>query len=274
MQLQQATPLGKTSGYTENYSPELLCPVSRAETRSSLPLSTSLPFHGSDLWTCFEVSWLDLLGKPQVAIGHFAFSCTSPFLIESKSFKLYLGSLTQTSFRSKETLIERLTADLQQASGAPVSIELLTPDRWQEATLRTPCGLCIDGLEVTVDTYRRNSHFLQAASSQRVEEELYSHLLKSLCPVTGQPDWGSLYLRYKGAKIDHTGLLRYIISLRSEVGFAEHSVELIFCDLMERCSPDELTVYGLYTRRGGIDINPIRSNATLAFDGPVRTARQ
>ncbi len=268
-------PLGKTTVYAADYDPQLLCPVARSRKREELGLAGELPFAGEDLWTAFELSWLDPKGKPVVAMGEFRVPCTSPNLIESKSFKLYLNSLNQTRLSSLDQVRALLAADLGRAAGAPVGVRLFPgPDFTGERLARLP-GRCIDDLDIEVGTYRLDPLLLAGAADPAtvVEEELHSHLLKSNCLVTRQPDWGSVLIRYRGGRIDPAALLRYLISFRQHNEFHEQCVERIFVDLLRFCSPERLTVYARYTRRGGLDINPFRSNFETEAAN-LRLARQ
>jgi 7-cyano-7-deazaguanine reductase len=268
------SPLGKSTEYVSIYTPSLLSPIPRAESRAELGLSAELPFSGADLWTAYEMSWLNAKGKPQVAVGRFAFPCQSPALIESKSFKLYLNSLNQTRFGGREELIETLQRDLSAAAGAPVTSTLLTLAEAVQSGVAASAGECIDDLDIEVDSYQLDSDLLKTdPQAALVEESLSSDLLKSNCPVTGQPDWGSVAIRYRGRPIDREGLLKYIISFREHGDFHENCVERMFVDIMQRCAPERLTISARYTRRGGLDINPYRSNCgeTLA---DTRLARQ
>lgn len=268
------SPLGKTTDYVSRYTPALLSPIPRAESRAELGLSAELPFTGGDSWTAYEMSWLNAKGKPQVAVGRFEFPCHSPALIESKSFKLYLNSLNQTRFGSREELIDTLNRDLSAAAGAPISAALLTLAEAAQTGLATPVAECIDDLDIQVEHYQLDSDLLKADPlGDPVEEALASDLLKSNCPVTGQPDWGSVLIRYRGRPIDREGLLKYIISFREHGDFHENCVERMFVDIMQRCAPERLTVSARYTRRGGLDINPYRSNCGEAM-ADLRLARQ
>jgi 7-cyano-7-deazaguanine reductase len=257
------THLGKTTLYADRYDASLLDPISRSVARASLPLSNTerLPFSGVDRWTGYELSWLNGSGKPLVAMAEFEFPCTSPRIIESKSFKLYLNSFNQTVFESVRAVASQMEKDLSQAAGAPVLVHLM--DMRQAAALGVGhfTGICLDDLDVTCRTYEPNPELLRlAAGGAEVHETLFSDLLKSNCPVTGQPDWASLYLRYAGPAIDRAALLQYIVSFRNHRDFHEHCVERIFLDVSRQLRPRELTVYARYTRRGGLDINPFRTN--------------
>ncbi|PLX82923.1 MAG: NADPH-dependent 7-cyano-7-deazaguanine reductase QueF [Desulfuromonas sp.] len=255
-------PLGKTTTYASAYDPGLLCPVPRRLKRDELGLEGELPFSGYDIWNAYELSWLTERGKPVVAIGEVLVPCESPNLIESKSFKLYLNSINQTRFPSQDEVCRVLTDDLSRAAGAPVRVSLQPNALLSGCALESLPGECIDDLDIAIDDYRLNPELLEAAADpqEQVSESLHSHLLKSNCLVTGQPDWGSVLVRYQGGRIDREALLRYLVSFREHNEFHEQCVERVFTDLLRFCSPEKLTVYARYTRRGGLDINPFRSN--------------
>lgn len=256
-----SSPLGKASEYISVYSPSLLSPIPRRESRAELGLNdTALPFNGEDLWTAYEISWLNQKGKPVVAVGYFSVPCNSPNLIESKSFKLYLNSFNQSRFDDLTQVRALMENDLSQAAAAPITVDLQLLSNAHN-NLGQWDGINIDELDIEIDEYQHNPALLRTVkNSDSREEILYSHLLKSNCPVTGQPDWGSVMVKYHGPEIDRAGLLKYIISFRQHEGFHESCVEQIFMDIMERCAPQQLTVAARYTRRGGLDINPYRSN--------------
>ena len=267
------SPLGKPAAYGDRYDPGLLFSIERAPQRAALGIGGRLPFSGVDRWTAYELSWLDPRGKPDVAIGRFNVAAESPRIVESKSLKLYLNSFSQTPFDSAATVEQVIAADLGAAFGAAVAIELVGPREFARLGLTEPEGDSIDGLAIEVHEYTPRADLL-AAGGPAVGETLVSHLFKSNCPVTGQPDWGSVQVRYHGPRIDRAGLLRYLVSYRQHAGFHEHCVERIFVDLRERCRPEKLSVYARFTRRGGIDINPFRSDWEAAPRASVRTARQ
>ena len=268
-------PLGKTTDYAAGYDPGLLCPVPRRPKREELGLTAELPFHGVDIWNAYELSWLDPKGKPVVALGEFRVPCASPNLIESKSLKLYLNSLNQERFAVPGQARERIAADLQQAAGVPVAVTLFAPPAFAGGELAILPGRCIDDLDIEVTTYTLSPQLLAGSAdpSRPVAEELHSHLLKSNCLVTRQPDWGSVLVRYRGGRIDPAALLRYLVSFRQHNEFHEQCVERIFVDLKRYCAPERLTVYARYTRRGGLDINPFRSDFEAAVDN-LRLPRQ
>lgn len=273
-------PLGHHVAYPAQYDPALLFPIERAANRAALGLTAtqSLPFHGADIWTAYELSWLNAKGKPLVAMAVFTIPADSPRLVESKSFKLYLNSFNQTRLDDASALRERLVHDLGAAVGTPIKLDLIAPRDFARQTIAELGGADLDALDVVIDTYRPAPELLRHAAESRdgdvVEETLVSRLLKSNCPVTGQPDWASVQIRYRGRAIDREALLKYIVSFREHAGFHEHCVEQIHTDIMRACAPRELTVYARYTRRGGLDINPWRSNVPGASVDDVRTARQ
>jgi 7-cyano-7-deazaguanine reductase len=240
-----------------------------------------VPFFGADLWTAFELSWLTPRGKPQVAIAHVTVPCETPNIVESKSFKLYLNSFSGTAFASAEEVRDRIRADVGEAvwRGAPtqssVGLRLLLPEQFDREPVRELDGLSLDRLEIECTQYTPAPELLTAAfGEQPVQEVLTSNLLKSNCPVTGQPDWGSIQIRYSGPQIDQGGLLRYLVSFRNHNELHEQCVERIFMDLWRRCKPVKLVVYARYTRRGGLDINPFRTSHPMAPPPNVRMARQ
>ena len=269
-------PLGKDTEYQFDYDATLLFPIARQQGRDQIPLAAdSLPFTGFDRWTAFELSWLNEHGVPQVAIAEFDFPHSSQFIIESKSFKLYLNSFNQTVIADKFTLIDILQRDLSAACNGHVVARLMAVDDYPVAE---PDGFqCLDELPITCKHYQPNASLLTIDNASG-KWQLKSHLLRSLCPVTGQPDWASVYIEYSGKRINPESLLAYIISYRNHQGFHEQCVEQIFCDIHKHCSPEQLTVYARFMRRGGLDINPIRSTTDDISEidrfSRFRTARQ
>ncbi|UNP89340.1 NADPH-dependent 7-cyano-7-deazaguanine reductase QueF [Aeromonas encheleia] len=256
----QGLSLGQQSAYISQYAPELLQPVPRSLNRDDLGLGETLPFQGCDVWTLYELSWLNAKGKPMVALGEVAVPATSPNLIESKSFKLYLNSFNQTRCDSLAAVQALLVKDLSACAGSKVSVTLFPLDQAPHQIAALP-GECIDEQDIEIDGYEFDQTLLQgAAGTDIVEETLHSHLLKSNCLVTRQPDWGSLVIHYRGPRLDREKLLRYLISFRQHNEFHEQCIERIFIDLKHFCGPSQLTVYARYTRRGGLDINPFRSD--------------
>ena len=270
------SPLGKNSAYRTDYAPELLFPIPRQGKRDELGLTGTLPFFGVDIWNAYEISWLNQRGKPQVAIARITVPADSPNIVESKSFKLYLNSFNQTRLDSVVALKTLLQQDLSKAVGANVHISLTQPEEFGMITMGELDGLLLDRLDIEVDHYSPDPSLLKAALDEEpVEEKLVSHLLKSNCLVTGQPDWASVQIHYAGPQIDQESLLRYLIGFREHNEFHEQCVERIFIDILRQCHPQQLAVYARYTRRGGLDINPWRSNFSSAQKpANLRGARQ
>ena len=279
--LLQASALGKPAAYVDQYDPGLLFPIPRAAQRAQIGITGQPGFFGADLWTAYELSWLNLRGKPQVAIAQIMMPCESTHIVESKSFKLYLNSFSGTRIASADELRRRIQADLGAVAwqGGPVQssvgVRLLAPDEFDRQPVHELDGLNLDRLDIECDRYQPAPELLTAAfDEQPVEETLASRLLKSNCPVTGQPDWGSVQIRYAGPQIEQGGLLRYIVSFRQHSDFHEHRVERMFMDIWRRCKPAKLSVYARYTRRGGLDINPWRTSHPGSVPPNLRTARQ
>lgn len=251
--------LGKEQAYPQHYSPHLLQPIARSLCRQQLP---ALTFYGSDLWTAYEVSWLQPSGVPAVALMQFSVPASSPSIIESKSFKYYLNSLNQTPFNSPAALQQLLTQDLSQAAGAPVEVCFLPTQPSQPTEFPAQC---VDTLAASCSHYLPQAALLQVqAQPSPAPQVLCSHLLKSNCPVTGQPDWASLWVGLEGAALVPEAFLAYVVSYRQHQDFHENCVERIYCDLWQQCVPQRLWVYARYTRRGGLDINPFRSSHPMA----------
>lgn len=271
----EQSPLGKPATYTEQYDPTLLFPIARAAAREAIGIGAQLPFFGTDIWNAYELSWLTPRGKPQIAVARFFIPADSPNIVESKSFKLYLGSFAQTPFESIEAVRDTIKRDVAAACGASVSVRLDPPAAFAKLQFEEFEGLSLDRLDLDADVYHPDPSLLRATLGEApVEETLVSNLLKSNCPVTGQPDWGSVQIHYVGPQIDQAGLLRYIISYRNHTGFHEQCVERIFVDILRECQPVKLAVYARYTRRGGLDINPFRTNYNLPMPDNARLARQ
>ncbi|MDD7804304.1 MAG: NADPH-dependent 7-cyano-7-deazaguanine reductase QueF [Endozoicomonas sp. (ex Botrylloides leachii)] len=257
------SPLGKKSQYETQYNPDLLFPITREGKRKALGLNLqSLPFYGRDLWYAYELSWLDTKGKPMVRIGAFELPFDTPNIIESKSFKLYLNSFNQTVFADEACVHRVLTKDLSAAAGGDISITLMTIEALEAIGFHQAPGKCLDDMDIEVNCYDYAPSLLKKAGGQ-AKEVLCSHLLKSNCLVTGQPDWGSLVIEYEGEAIDHASLLQYICSFREHHEFHEQCVERVFTDLINAFQLYELTVYAQYIRRGGLDINPWRSTKNI-----------
>lgn len=260
--------LGQTANYDSQYNPERLFAISRAAKRNEIGVDPKeLPFYGFDCWNHYEVSWLNEKGKPMIAVAEIIYDCATPFLIESKSLKLYFNSFNNTRFKNSEEL--RLTAerDIAKRLEGHVAIRILSlQDKELSQIQAAPKGVCIDELDVACSVYVVEPNYL-SVEDNKVEEILYSDLLKSNCLVTNQPDWGTVQIAYSGKQINKEGLLQYLVSFRNHNEFHEQCIERIFIDIMNRCKPQKLTVYGRYTRRGGLDINPYRSTEVVNPQG-------
>lgn len=271
--------LGKASAYLDQYDASLLFALPRQTKRDELGITGTLPFMGADLWTAYELSWLNPRGKPQVALAHITVPCETPCIVESKSFKLYLNSFNNSVFDSLDAVRECMAQDIGAAAwgkeGARVGVRLISPEQFNTQTIQELHGLSLDRLDLDCTQYTPAPQLLTAAfDEQPVTETLTSQLLKSNCLVTGQPDWGSVQISYSGPQIEQGGLLQYIVSFRNHNEFHEQCVERIYTDIMARCKPTQLSVYARYTRRGGLDINPWRTSHPQAAPPNVRTARQ
>lgn len=263
--------LGKDTNYPTTYQPDILFPIARATAREHYAHVEGIQ-QGKDWWHVFEISWFNNHGVPQVAIGRINLPATSPNLIESKSLKLYFNSMNFTQFESKATFKETVEQDLSAAAGADVNIDLFHVD---DVEISQPEGICIDELTPTQLENHPNANLLALDdAAEDVEVQIYSHLLRSNCPVTGQPDWGTVFIRYKGKKPCYNSILAYIISYRQHNGFHEQCVEQIFADIWQNLKPEKLMVYAAYTRRGGLDINPCRVSDVSWMPRPIRLARQ
>jgi 7-cyano-7-deazaguanine reductase len=274
--------LGKPSAYVDQYDAGLLFPIPRATKRAEIGITGASPFFGADIWTAYELSWLNTRGKPQVALVHFTIPCESVNIIESKSFKLYLGSFNNTRFADTTEVMARLRTDVNEAvwRGAvvqsSVGVKMVAPEVFDREPIYELDGLNLDRLDVECTRYQPAPELLTVSQEDEtpVSEVLVSNLLKSNCLVTGQPDWGSVQISYTGPAIEQEGLLQYIVSFRNHNEFHEQCVERIFMDIWTRCKPQKLTVYARYTRRGGLDINPFRTSHPQALPANTRTARQ
>jgi 7-cyano-7-deazaguanine reductase len=258
--------LGKKSEYSSVYDPSKLFPVARSMQRLELGINPdALPFYGFDVWNHYEVSWLNEKGKPIVALAEIMYPCTTPNIIESKSMKLYFNSFNNTRFNQVEAVTSTIKNDLSAQLCSEVIVKVIPLNDFMENKIyRGFEGTCIDNIDIECSVYTVDPAFLTTENVD-AEETLYSDLLKSNCLVTGQPDWGSVQITYKGKKINHANLLKYIVSFRNHSEFAEHCVERMFLDIMRYCQPAELTVHGRYTRRGGLDINPYRTSKKINF---------
>lgn len=251
--------LGKKSDYNAHYHPDKLFPILRKINRQNIGIFEKLPFSGFDIWNHYEVSWLNERGKPMIGLAKIIYGCDSPYIIESKSMKLYFNSLNNTKIKDEASLKNIIKNDLEIRIGAPVSVQIISiKDVNEEKVYRGFEGICIDELDIDCSDYTLRPQYLYCEDIE-TSEVIYSDLLKSNCFVTGQPDWGSVKIEYEGKKINPEGLLRYIVSFRNCNEFSETSIERIFMDIMKYCKPKKLTIYGRFTRRGGIDINPYRS---------------
>ena len=273
--------LGKVVGYADQYDASLLYPLARAAQRTEIGITGQPVFLGADVWTAYELSWLNLRGKPQVAMGRLIVPCESTHLVESKSLKLYLNSFNNTRFASMDEVKKTMQQDLSAAvwhggaMQAAVGVQLLIAEQFGAEKIHEMDGVNLDRLDMDCSVYQPAPELLNAALEEKpVTETLTSHLLKSNCLVTGQPDWGSVSISYSGPQIDQAGLLQYIVSFRNHNEFHEHCVERMYMDIMARCQPTKLSVQARYTRRGGVDINPWRSSHPQAMPVQIRTARQ
>lgn len=254
------SPLGNAADYPQHYDPEQLFSIARSDSRTSIGLGGALPFHGTDIWNAWELTWLDLDGLPQVASVEIRVPADSPYIVESKSLKLYLSSLAMTRYVSGESVADTLRQDIGACVGAAIELRLYRPGETDGETTGQLAGDCLDSRLVQCETWQVDASLLGSDAGKVVTESLHTHLLRSLCPVTSQPDSGSVQISYRGPRIDRDGLLRYLVSYRQHADFHENCVERMFIDIVEHCLPTELTVYARYQRRGGIDINPFRSN--------------
>lgn len=271
-------PLGQASQYPDQYDPSLLFPIPRSENRAKLGIEANqvLPFVGVDIWNAYELSWLNQRGKPQIALAEFQVPADSSNMIESKSFKLYLNSLNNARFENEDAVRERIITDLSAVAGSKVSTRIYPTDMVAKKGMQEMTGVLIDRLDIEVDPNLPADPGLLGVNDSfgPIEQCLVSHLLKSNCPVTGQPDWASVQIRYQGRPILEEGLLRYLIGFRQLGEFHEHCVETIFSDIKRQCKPEKLSVYARYTRRGGLDINPFRTDHNAPWPNNMRHARQ
>ncbi len=269
-------PLGKISDNPSQYSPSLLFPISRDKNRAALGIKGSLPFIGVDIWNAYELSWLNKKGKPQIAIATFVVPANSPNIIESKSWKLYLNSLNNHKIDSDVALHQLLCTDLSAAAGAPINVQLHNPEKISRGGMQELSGKLLDRLDLDIDPHQQPDATLLKTDLTLgiVTESFVTHLLRSNCPVTGQPDWASVQINYVGPTIDEESLLRYLIAFREHQEFHEHCVEKIYIDIKEKCRPSKLSVYARYTRRGGIDINPFRADYNAEWPENIRHSRQ
>ena len=285
MSTPEQSQLGKASAYIDQYDASLLFPIPRQGKRDEIGISGPLPFLGADMWTAFELSWLNPRGKPQLALAHFTVPCETTNIIESKSFKLYLNSFNNTQFASADEVKARLRADISEAVWrgsaslqtvpASIGVTLLGPDLFDREPVHELDGLSLDRLDIACDRYTPAPELLTVTPDEAPVSEVFtSNLLKSNCLVTGQPDWGSVQISYAGDQIEQGGLLQYLVSFRNHNEFHEQCVERIFMDIWTRCKPMKLAVYARYTRRGGLDINPFRTSYPAPLPRNIRHARQ
>nr|WP_241973774.1 NADPH-dependent 7-cyano-7-deazaguanine reductase QueF [Candidatus Pantoea edessiphila] len=258
--------LNKNVIYTKKRNRNILKVIPRNIHREIIGLSfPKMPFLGNDIWTLYELSWLNSKGLPQISIGKVIFNADSKNIIESKSLKLYLHSFNKMKFDNWSDIRQILEYDLSICTESKVYVSLFRLNEIKVQSINHFNGYCIDEQDIEIKDYCINSNYLcGAASNKMVKETLVSHLFKSNCPITNQPDWASIMISYKGLSINYEAILRYLISFRNHNEFHEQCVERIFNDISYFCYPEELTVYARYTRRGGIDINPWRSNIPFA----------
>jgi 7-cyano-7-deazaguanine reductase len=254
--------LGESTEYQFEYNPALLFAIPRQEGRALLSITAELPFKGFDRWTAYELSWLNAEGMPQAMIAEFEFSCASESIIESKSLKLYLNSFNQTQFASIDHVKETIANDLSHVSGTQVNVSLYGIGEY--GLLPDKNYVSLDALSVSCADYLPNPQLL-SVGEEYVSRKLSTHLFRSLCPVTGQPDWASVFIDYSGKAINDEGLIKYLVSYRNHQGFHEQCVEQIFIEIMRCCQPEQLTVYARFIRRGGLDINPLRSSHLTSY---------
>lgn len=253
-------PLGQDSAYPCTYSPDLLCPIARNDARQGIGICADLPFHGTDVWNAWDLTWLGAANRPAVATAQILVPADSPNLIESKSLKLYLNSFSMSQFDGASAVAETIAGDLGACLGAPIEVRVTPIAETENDLIARLAGTCIDFTEVQCSSWEVDAGLLQVNDNDIVTEDLHSHLLRSECPVTSQPDIGSVQIRYRGPRIAPESLLRYIVSFRQHKDFHEACIERMFVDIVQRCKVDRLSIYGRYQRRGGIDINPFRSN--------------
>ncbi|MGM0526701.1 MAG: NADPH-dependent 7-cyano-7-deazaguanine reductase QueF [Pseudomonadota bacterium] len=267
--------LGQATEYPTQYDASQLLAVPRSLNREPIGISqqNQLPFHGLDYWTGYEISWLNLKGLPQVAVAYFSVPADSPNLIESKSFKLYLNSFNESRFESWAEVAAIMQTDLSACAGNAVEVSLKPVTAITNELIDDLPGKLIDQQDITIDSYDYNPQLLSVDDNSLTQElSVKSHLLKSNCLITNQPDWGSVYIHGFGPQLDQASLLRYLVSFRRHNEFHEQCVERIFQDLSQ-LGFNKLSVYARYTRRGGLDINPFRSNFEEA-PATGRLARQ
>jgi len=268
--------LGKQSDYSSTYNPDKLFPIARKIKRDEIGVPAALPFFGFDLWNHYEVSWLNEKGKPIAALAEICYPCDTDYIIESKSMKLYFNSFNNTKFKDEHALQEIIKKDIEDRIFGEVFVKITLLNNLSDHLIFANFeGKNLDLLDIECTSYRIQQDLLKTEGEKEIEETVYSHLLKSNCLITNQPDWASIQIAYTGKKINHEGLLQYIVSFRNHNEFHEQCIERIFMDIMNYCNPKELTVYGRYTRRGGLEINPYRSTQKIKQHMPnLRLCRQ
>ena len=254
--------LGQATEYSRKYNPTLLFPIARAAKRAEINVTAPLPFYGYDVWNAYELSWLNEKGKPQAAIGEIIFPCETPNIIESKSMKLYFNSLNNSHFSNLKNVTETIKNDLSKSAGKPIELDIQLIENTKAIRTEMFNGKCLDNLDISTNDYQVNPSLLNT-ENEPVKETLYSNYFNSICLATGQPDWASIKIQYCGNKINHESLLKYLISYRNHSEFHEQCIERAFIDIQEQCQPTALTIEARFTRRGGIDINPIRSTEKI-----------
>jgi len=267
------SPLGRATHYPDAYDPGLLYPVERAPQRDALGLAGDLPFRGADHWTAWEVAWLDAGRRPRAAVATFAVPCESPRIVESKSVKLWLASLNHAIFATVEDLRQALARDLARATGTRIEVAVDLPATWGRHARRELGGASLDDESLAAHPDAPDASLLRAAGPA-VEETLVTHGFRSVCPVTAQPDYASIAIACRGPRLDPAALAAYLSGYRRHPGFHEHCVERIFVDVLRACGPEALRVEARFTRRGGVDINPVRATPGLPLAPSPPTFRQ
>nr|WP_313062598.1 NADPH-dependent 7-cyano-7-deazaguanine reductase QueF [Moraxella sp. CTOTU49097] len=274
--------LGQSTSYPKTYAPDMLYPIPRALGRAKLALPADALSIGMDWWQVFEMSWLNLHGISQVAMARLAIPATSDYIVESKSLKLYFNSLNFTEFDNQQAVKAAVEKDLSACLKTDVTIEIFEVNIANSLPISAPQGDCIDNaldssdkkIAIVSDVDPSSLTVANQVASDSQLQILHSHLLRSNCPVTNQPDWGTLEIQIDSQPIDRAGLLEYILSFRQHNGFHEQCVEQIFSDLTQAFAPKTLMVRAWYTRRGGIDINPCRVSDISLLPPPSRLNRQ
>lgn len=274
--------LGQSTSYPKTYAPDMLYPIPRALGRANLALPADALSIGMDWWQVFEMSWLNLHGISQVAMARLAIPATSDYIVESKSLKLYFNSLNFTEFDNQQAVKATVEKDLSACLKTDVTLEIFEVNIANSLPISAPQGDCIDNaldssdkkIAIVSNVNPSSLTVAHQGASDSQLQILHSHLLRSNCPVTNQPDWGTLEIQIDSQPIDRAGLLEYILSFRQHNGFHEQCVEQIFSDLTQVFAPKTLMVRAWYTRRGGIDINPCRVSDISLLPPPSRLNRQ